>query len=91
MGTLAQMTGAQTFLIDKMSELVIRESSESSETSLDEEFDNIDYLSVKVADLKKMTTSKNLTDRRLINSYLLNQAHKKRHIFGYDNDLLLNR
>lgn len=91
MGTLAQMTGAQTFLIDKMSELVIRESSESSETSLDEEFDNIDYLSVKVADLKKMTTSKNLTDRRLINSYLLHQAHKKRHIFGYDNDLLLNR
>ena len=76
MGTLAQMTGAQTFLIDKMSELVIRESSESSETSLDEEFDNIDYLSVKVADLKKMTTSKNLTDRRLINFYLLNQAHK---------------
>ena len=46
------MTGCQTFLIDKMSELVIRESSDSSETSLDDEFDNIDYLSVKVADLK---------------------------------------
>ena len=49
------MTGSQAYLIDKMSELVLRESSVSSLESLDDEFDNIDYLNGKLANLKKMT------------------------------------
>ena len=56
------MTGSQAYLIDKMSELVLRESSVSSLESLDDEFDNIDYLNVKLANLKKMTKSKSLVD-----------------------------
>lgn len=62
MGTLAHLTGNQSLILDKMSQLVIRESSGSSETSLDQELDNIVYQKAHIEAISNMTRSKNQVD-----------------------------
>ena len=71
---LGLLTGRQSFFVDKMSQLVIRESSNLDETSEDAELsdwqrDNMDYA-------KAMTESQNLVDQRLISLYKTRKAHQ---------------
>ena len=71
---LGLLSGAQSFFVDKMSQLVIRESSNLEETSSDDELsdlqgkDTMDYA-------KNMTLSDNKIDERLINLYRIRKAH----------------
>ena len=69
---LGLLNGRQSFFVDRMSQMVIRESSNLDETSSDNELsdwqnDNMDYA-------KRMVTSSNKVDSRLINLYRLRIA-----------------
>ena len=68
--------------MDKMSQLVIRESSNLDETSEDAELsdwqrDNMDYA-------KAMTESQNLVDQRLISLYKIRKAHQTGKSLGFE-------
>lgn len=70
---LGLLTGRQNFFVDKMSQLVIRESSNLDETSDDSELsdwqqDNMDYA-------KALAESRNKVDERLINLYRIRKAN----------------
>lgn len=70
---LGLLSGRQSFFVDRMSQLVIRESSNLEETSQDSELsdwqvDNMDYA-------KRMVQSSNKVDERLINLYRLKIAN----------------
>lgn len=70
---LGLCSGRQSFFIDKLAQLVIRESSNMEETSSDAELsdwqrDSMDYV-------KLMTQSTNKVDSRLIELYRIRKAH----------------
>ena len=72
---LGLLSGRQTFFVDKMSQMVIRESSNLDETSSDSELsdwqkDNMDYAN-------RMVRSSSKVDNRLINLYRLRQAEHR--------------
>ena len=67
------LSGRQKSYIDRISQLVIRESSDLDETSSDRELsdwqrDEMDYA-------KRMAQSSNIIDKRLIGIYRLRKAH----------------
>ena len=69
---LGLLSGRQSFFVDRMSQMVIRESSNLDETSTDDELsdwqnDNMDYA-------KRMVQSSSKVDNRLINLYRLRIA-----------------
>lgn len=71
---LGLLSGRQSFFVDKMSQMVIRESSNLEETSSDNDLsdwqrDNMDYV-------KKMTDSNNKVDKKLLNLYRIRKAHQ---------------
>ena len=84
---LGLLSGRQSYLVDKMSQLIIRESSNFEETSCDSELsdwqrDNMQYA-------RSMTHSTDKVDKRLISLYMMNKAHEQGHTFGLENDILI--
>ena len=77
---LGLLSGRQSYLVDKMSQLIIRESSNFEETSCDSELsdwqrDNMQYA-------RSMTHSTDKVDKRLISLYMMSKAHEQGHTFG---------
>ena len=70
---LILLNGPQTFLIDKMSRMIVRESSNFEETSDDEELDDVqrDKLGNRI---EQMAKSSNTVDKRLMDLYIVNHA-----------------
>ena len=70
---LALLTGPQTFLIDRMSRMVVRESSNSEETSDYEALDDVqrDQLGHRI---EQMAKSNKIVDKRLMDLYIVNHA-----------------
>ena len=69
---LALLSGKQTYLIGKMSQMIIRESSDFSNTSLDDEIDywereNKNYY-------REVAASTDKVDKRIVDLYLLRKA-----------------
>ena len=80
---LGLLSGRQSFFIDKMSQLVIRESSNLEETSSDADLsdwnrDNMDYA-------KRMALSSNQTDQKFISLYRIRKAHEAGIYLGFTN------
>ena len=75
---LALLKGRQSEFVDKMSELVLQESTESDHIaeSSDDELNIITH-EISNQNLKLMSTSGNKTDKRLLDQYLIREAHKK--------------
>ena len=79
---LGLLTGPQSFLIDKVSRMVVRESSNFEDTSSDEQLD--DVFTEKLGNrIEQMTKSSNTVDKRLMNLYVVNQAQKDGVHFGF--------
>ena len=70
---LILLNGPQTFLIDKMSRMIVRESSNFEETSDDEELDDVqrDKLGNRI---EQMAKSNNTVEKRLMDLYIVNHA-----------------
>lgn len=86
---LGLLSGRQSFFVDKMSQMVIRESSNLEETSLDSglsdwQVDNMDYAT-------RMVQSSNKVDERLINLYRLKLADQLGIHIGIKNSNLMLR
>ena len=80
---LGLLSGRQSFFIDKLSQLVIRESSNLEETSSDADLsdwqhDNMDYA-------KRMALSSNQTDQKFMNLYRIRKAHEAGIYLGFSN------
>ena len=70
---LGLLTGRQSFFVDKMSQLVIRESdSESEMTSSDNELS--DWKEDNMRYVEKMATSTSQVDKRLMKLYIYRKA-----------------
>ena len=88
-GLLGLLNNRQSKYVDKMSQLIIRESTDFDESSADSELsdwqkDNMDYV-------RRMASSRDLVDKRLTNIYMIRKAHQNKTHFGFENDLLVNR
>ena len=70
---LALLTGKQKFFVDKMSQMLIRESSNLDETSADEELNDRGRMNKEFA--KRLARSKGKVDRRLIDLFMIRRAH----------------
>ena len=66
----------QSVFVDKMSELVLRQSSESSASSSEDD-ELSDFRQENMEFARKMLTSKNQIDKRLINLYKIHKVHQK--------------
>ena len=84
---LGLLSGPQSFLIDKVSHMVIRESSNFEETSSDEEMSEIDKETLGNR-IEQMTKSTNIVDKRLMDLYILNQAQQRRLRFGFKSNII---
>ena len=82
------LSGRQSFFVDKMSQMVIRESSNLEETSSDNELS--DWQRDNMAYAKRMAQSSNTVDQRLLNFYRIRKAHQKGIHLGFDNPLAKN-
>ena len=80
---MALLSGKQSFFIDKMSQMLIRESSNFEETSEDEELSDWGMDDHKY--IAKLTNSKEKVDQRLIDLYMITRAHQKGLKFGFEN------
>lgn len=69
---LGLLNGRQSLFVDKMSQLVIRESDNLDETSSDNELS--DWQHDDMGYVKRMISSTNQTDKRLLNLYKVKQA-----------------
>lgn len=83
MAILSLLSGRQAFLIDKMSQLVIRESSNLEETSSDAELNDWPIESMHYA--KKMALSSNRTDQKILSMYKIRKAHERGIHLGFEN------
>ena len=83
------LNGRQSFFVDKISQLYIRESTNAEDTSSDSELS--DDLKERLSYAEKLTSSKNIVDQRLLNLHLVMQTNDLGHSFGFDNDALINR
>lgn len=68
---------------------MIRESSNFEETSCDSELS--DWQRDNMSHVTRMARSEKKVDKRLINLYMLRKAHQLGHVFGFDNELLINQ
>ena len=78
---LALLSGKQSFFIDKMSQMLIRESSCFEETSDDDELSDWGMDDHKY--IAKLANSKEKVDQRLIDLYMIKRAHQKGLHFGF--------
>ena len=83
------LTGRQAFFVEKMSQMFIRESSDSAHTSNDDELS--DYREESIETFKKMAFSANQVDNRLMNLYTIKKADEQGIHFGFNNDDLVNK
>ena len=77
------LTGRQSFFVDKLSQPIIRESSNLDDTSSDNELsdwerDNMDYVG-------KMTKSSDKVDKRLVDLYRMRKAQELGLHMGFAN------
>ena len=79
---LGILSGRQSLFVDKMSQLVIRESSNFEETSGDEELS--DWQRDDMVYAKRMKQSSNRIDQRLINIYKIRRAQQLDIHLGFD-------
>ena len=91
MAILGLLSGKQSFFVDKMSQLIIRESSDfgkesrSSSDFSDWKRDRMDYA-------RAMTFSKKNSDKRFIKLYKIRKAHEIGIHIGFDlNDNMVQR
>ena len=69
---LGLLSGRQSYFVDKMSQLIIRESSNLEETSEDAELS--DYKREDMKYMQRMVASKNEVDQRFIDIYKVRKA-----------------
>ena len=84
---LGLMTGQQTFFIDRLSQLIVRESSNFEWTSDDADLSDKNRDSKINDHAKRMTTSTNVVDKRLLNIFVMKLAHQEGLKFGFKNDV----
>lgn len=70
---LGLLNGRQSLFVDKMSQLVIRESSNLDETSSNNDLS--DWQRDDMIYVKRMMKSSNKTDQRLLKLYKVRKAH----------------
>ena len=70
---LGLLSGRQSFFVDKMSQMIIRESSNCEETSHDEELS--DWEREDMRHMQDMFTSTNKVDQRFIDLYKVREAN----------------
>ena len=80
---LTLLSGKQSFFIDKMSQMLIRESSCFEETSDDDELSDWGMDDHKY--IAKLASSEEKVDQRLIDLYMIRRAHQKGLHFGFEN------
>ena len=78
---LGLLSGRQSFFVDKMSQMVIRESSMSDASLSDEELS--DWQADKMDYARRMVYSDRRADRRFINMYLVRLAQQQGIKFGF--------
>ena len=79
---LALLKGRQCYIVDKMSELVLQESSDLKNSSSDDELNLITKESSNY-NFKKMIQSKDRVDKRLFEQYLIQQTHRMGATLGF--------
>ena len=62
MGNLVTLSGRQSFFLEKMSQLIVRESSDDGHTSLDSEIEASDWEKDSMVYVDKMAKSTNEVD-----------------------------
>ena len=73
---LALLKGRQLSIIDKMSELVVSSASDRICSSSDDELNLLTQQAFN-GSIKKMIKSEHKTDKRIVNQYMIRQAHKR--------------
>ena len=71
---LGLLSGRQSYFVDKMSQLIIRESSNLEETSDDSDLS--DWQRDDMTHMQEMFTSSNKVDQRFIDLYKVRKAHQ---------------
>jgi len=69
---LALLTGKQSYLVEKMSNLIIRESSDFSNTSFDSELSAWEKENAQI--YRQLPESKDKTDKRIVDIFMLSKA-----------------
>ena len=88
---LGLLSGRQSYFVDKMSQMIIRESSNLEETSDDKDLS--DWEREDMRHMQHMFTSSNKVDQRFIDLYRVRKAHQLRVKIGFqttDPDEVLN-
>ena len=80
---LGLLTSKQSAFVDKMSQIVIRESSDFDETSEDDELESRQYEKDMNLFVQKMVRSKDVVDQRFVNMYRVRKAHENRIEIGF--------
>lgn len=86
---LGLLSGRQSFFVDKMSQLMIRESSNLEETSSDAELS--DWGNDDMHYVKRMFESSNKVDKRFIDMYKIRKAHQLGIHFGHREEVEMKR
>ena len=84
---LSLLKSRQRFQIDRMSQMVVRESSNFEWTSSDEDLSDMNLDSKIFEHARKMATSSNEVDKRLLNIFVMKQAHQEGLKFGFKNEV----
>ena len=71
---LGLLSGRQSYFVDKMSQMIIRESSNLEETSDDKDLS--DWEREDMRNMQHMFTSSNKVDQRFIDLYKVRKAHQ---------------
>ena len=73
---LALLKGRQSAIVDKMSELVLSSTSDRICGSSDDELNLITQQAFNTS-IKKLIKSTDETDKRIVDQYMIRQAHKR--------------
>ena len=73
---LALLKGRQAAIVDKMSELVLSSTSDRICGSSDDELNLITQQAFNTS-IKKLIKSTDKTDKRIVDQYMIRQAHKR--------------
>ena len=84
---LSLLNGRQSFFVDRLSQMVVRESSNFEWTSSDQNLSDKNRDSKITHNVQSMTNSTNKIDQRLLNIFIMRQAHQEGLKFGFENDV----
>lgn len=80
--SLGLLTKSQSIFVDKMSQIIINESTDSNTTSSDNELNEIKLRDDMNTHANKMIWSKAPSDKRFMNIYRVREANIEHSLFG---------